>query len=116
MNARQMVSRLEVNHSVALRNAGYAAVARQVAKPCPECGGFQRVMDDHPLNDMTAPTYSDCPVCVKAKPAPICEVYGAEHQFEFVREDLSEQEFWECECGAKARNARDYGLPLKPEN
>lgn len=49
------------------------------------------------------------------QPAPICDVYGAEHQFEYVREDFDGDEFWECECGAKSRNARDYGLPLKPE-
>ena len=64
MNARQMVSRIEQNHSVALRNAGNAALAKQVAR-CEDCGDYGRIMEDHPLNDLTAPTYRDCPRCAR---------------------------------------------------
>jgi hypothetical protein len=33
------------------------------AERCVECGGYGKIMDPHPLNDQTAPTYTDCPKC-----------------------------------------------------
>ena len=111
---------LRINQSVALRNAGYAALARQSEPRCPECGDSRQIMDDHPLDDLTAPTYSDCPQCTVLKAAALplvveCPERGM-HVFAFVRESIDGTELWRCACGQEAQNARDYGLQIDAED